>query len=114
MPPNENRTWMKPLSRLTRCSWISFPRSAARLRPGPCLPGKGSKHDLPVAQAASQKRNPRSLGGATRGGGTAEGGRRKLVFSRQLPRAGSSRQSGSVHVVHGQHANLAQLFVGEV
>jgi len=28
---------------------------------------------------AVEKKNPESLGGATRGGGTAEGGRRKLV-----------------------------------
>src|SRR5438132_678205 len=48
-----------------------------------------------------QKKNPGSLGGATRGGGIAEGGRRKLVLD-------------LVHLVYGQHANLSQLFVREI
>ena len=34
-----------------------------------------------LEEASIRKKNPGSLGGATRGGGTAEGGRRKLVLS---------------------------------
>jgi hypothetical protein len=47
-----------------------------------------------------RKEKPGSLGGATRVGVTAEGGRRKI-------------EKFSIHLVHGQHADLSQLFVGE-
>ena len=47
----------------------------------------------------SRKKNP-GRGGSDPGGGTAEGGRRKLLLL--------------VHVIHGQHADLAQLFVREI
>src|ERR1700757_4609085 len=105
--------WPRKASLLTTCNaWIYAGANVAR-RYVLCLAKLKVLLELrtnprqEIELFCKTKKNP-GRWGERPGWGTAEGGRRKLVCS------GGFTPPFLIHLVHSQHANLAQFFVREI